>query len=466
MNDKLSVQEDTICAPATAGGMGAIAIIRISGVDAITIADEIFSKPLETSESHTVLFGTIKNNEQIIDEVLLSVFRDPKSYTGENMVEISCHGSVYIQQEIMKLLISKGCRPADPGEFTKRAFLNGKLDLLQAEAVSDLIASDSMSSHQLAMKQMRGGFSNELKNLRDKLIHFSSLVELELDFSEEDVEFANRDALKELIAEAKQLVQHLVNSFSKGNVIKEGIPVTIAGAPNAGKSTLLNGLLNEEKAITSDIAGTTRDVIEDEVIINGVKYRFMDTAGIRDTSDQIETAGIGKTFEKIDQSALVLYMIDCSVQDVAAIDQEILAIQQKMNEHSKLLIIGNKLDLLTDSEKNKWEDWAKARDTSVLLMSAKASSDVEKLTNELANLGDMEQLLKQDVVLTNARHFDALSKCLDALLRVQDALFNQVTGDLMAVDIRQALHFLGEITGEVTTDDILGSIFSKFCIGK
>lgn len=455
---------DTICAIATAPGIGAIAVIRVSGEDAITICNNIFhGKDLSQVESHTAHFGTIKDGDKIVDEVLVTVFKGKRSFTGENSVEISTHGSPYIQQQVMQLLLKNGAKAAGPGEFTLRAFLNGKMDLSQAEAVADVIAANSESSHQLALEQMRGGFSNEIQKLRNELIHFASLIELELDFGEEDVEFADRNDLKELVEKLQKALHTLISSFNYGNVIKTGVPVAIVGEPNVGKSTLLNALLNEERAIVSDIAGTTRDVIEDEIVIKGISYRFIDTAGIRETVDEIESIGIKKSFEKIDQASIVLLLVDSSSISKEQLTKDVAKIQQRIaGKNKQLIIIANKVDKGDRAEiEAKFQDFE-----HVLMVSAKMLDNIDVIKEELYRFVQSGVLQNTDVVVTNARHYEALTKANDFLLKVLEGLEMNITGDFLAMDIRQALYQLGEITGEITTDDLLDNIFSKFCIGK
>ncbi|WP_026904910.1 tRNA uridine-5-carboxymethylaminomethyl(34) synthesis GTPase MnmE [Pedobacter glucosidilyticus] len=457
-------QEETIVALATPAGIGAIGVIRLSGPEAISITNKVFyGKNLETQDSHTIHFGTIRDEGFIIDEVLVSLFVAPKSYTKENVVEISCHGSDYIIASIIKLMIKNGARAAKAGEFTLRAFLNGGLDLSQAEAVADLIASSSKSAHQLALQQMRGGFSNELKNLREQLIHFASMIELELDFSEEDVEFANRDQLKQLILAINKVVSRLIQSFEMGNVIKNGVPVVIAGKPNVGKSTLLNVLLNEERAIVSDIAGTTRDTVEDEITLQGVRFRFIDTAGIRETADIIEAKGVERTFEKIKSSAIVLYLFDpreTSLTELKAIIDDLQQVIQENN--SKLLLVANKIDeTQVNDALSGFESLGE-----ILYISAKEKHNIQLLEDELLKAANLSQINKDEVIVSNIRHLEALQKTEASLSRVLNGIDNPVTSDFLAMDIKQALYYLGEITGTVTTDDLLENIFSKFCIGK
>ncbi|RZS90594.1 tRNA modification GTPase trmE [Aquimarina brevivitae] len=462
------ISQDTIVALATPPGSGAIAVIRVSGTEAMAICSPLFrsisGKKLEQQKTHTIHLGHIVDEERVLDEVLVSLFKNTNSYTGEPTVEISCHGSTYIQQEIIQLLLRKGCRAADPGEFTLRAFLNGKLDLSQAEAVADLIASDSQASHQVAMQQMRGGFSNEIKKLRDELLNFASLIELELDFAEEDVEFADRKQFRELVDRITHVLKRLIDSFAVGNVIKNGIPVAIVGEPNVGKSTLLNLLLNEERAIVSEIAGTTRDTVEDEISIGGVNFRFIDTAGIRDTEDVVESIGIKKTFEKIEQAQVVVYLIDSAVQTEATLAKLKIEIEKVKNKYPQkpLIVVANKVDkldpeaiaIITEQVPN------------IHLLSAKTGLGVEELQNKFLEFVNTGALRNDETIVTNSRHYDALLKALEEIQKVQYGLDQELSGDLMAIDIRQALFHLGEITGEITTDDLLGNIFANFCIGK
>ena len=452
MNNLL--QEDTICALATGGGLSAIAILRLSGKEAIKITNTVFSKDISASKSHTIHFGTISDGHKIIDEVLVSIFKDGKSYTGEETVEISCHGSNFIQNKLLQLFIAEGCRMATAGEFTMRAFRNGQLDLSQAESVADLIASESEASHQTALKQLRGGFSNKLHELRKKLIDFASLIELELDFSEEEVEFADRKQFETLLAAIKEELEKLVKSFELGNVIKNGIPVAIVGAPNVGKSTLLNTLLNEDKAIVSDIAGTTRDAIEDELNIEGFKFRFIDTAGIRETTDTIENLGIKKSLEKAGIANIILFLIDAD----ADLDNQLLELEKiKTSAGDKLLLVINKIDL---NPKIK-EDFKDA-----LFISAKKDEGIETLKERLLTFVNTEQLSNNETIVTNLRHYEELQLTLHEINSIIDGLNSGLTGDFLAVNIRQSLFHLGSITGEVTTDTLLGNIFGKFCIGK
>ena len=461
---------DTIIALATSSGAGAIAVIRLSGNKAIDLVDAQFKsvsgKILKNQKSHTIHLGHIIDDKRELDEVLVSVFKNPNSYTGEDVVEVSCHGSPYIQQEIIQLFLRKGCRIANPGEFTLRAFLNGKLDLSQAEAVADLISSDSEASHQIAMQQMRGGFSSEIKHLRDELLNFASLIELELDFAEEDVEFANRDQFQDLITRITNVLKRLIDSFAVGNVIKNGIPIAIVGEPNVGKSTLLNALLNEERAIVSHIAGTTRDTIEDEIIIGGINFRFIDTAGIRETKDVVESIGINKTFEKITQAQVVIYLFDANSVDksqssINTVITEIEKIKNKFPQKA-MLIIANKVDKLNEVQKSNLKELI----PELLLLSAKENTGVDELKNRLLDFVNTGALRNNDTIVTNSRHYDALLKALEEIQKVQYGLNSGLSGDLLAIDIRQALYHFGEITGEITSDDLLGNIFANFCIGK
>ena len=448
---------DTIIALSTPPGSGAIGVIRLSGPDAINLTNEVFAgKDLTKQASHTLHFGLIKDQEIIVDEVVASLYVAPRSYTKENVVEISCHGSNYIIQQILNLLIKKGARAAKPGEFTLRAFLNGAFDLSQAEAVADLIASDSKASHDVALQQMRGGFSSELKELREQLIHFASMIELELDFAEEDVEFANRDQLKALILKINSVLYRLISSFEMGNVLKNGVPIVIAGKPNVGKSTLLNALLNEDRAIVSDIAGTTRDTIEDELNINGIIFRFIDTAGIRDTADIIEAKGVERTLERMKQAKLILYMAD-ALQTPDELEEQLTDLKKIDIPY---LAIVNKADLFTDQQKAAFEK------QQVLFLSAKEGIGVEELKTSLLEKVNLHSINTSETLVTNIRHVEALKNTERALANVLNNIDNPVTSDFLAMDIKQALHYLGEITGMVTTDDLLENIFSKFCIGK
>lgn len=460
------ILNDTIVALATPSGAGAVAIVRVSGPQALDTVAEVFQsvkgKDLRVQKTHTLHLGYIKDGDKIIDQVLVSIFKGTNSYTGEPTVEISCHGSTFIQQQIIQLLLRKGCRMATAGEFTMRSFLNGKMDLSQAEAVADLIASDNEAAHQLAMQQMRGGFSNEIAKLREELLNFASLIELELDFSEEDVEFADRTAFRDLVNRIQFVLKRLIDSFAVGNVIKNGIPVAIVGEPNVGKSTLLNALLNEERAIVSDIAGTTRDTIEDELVIDGIGFRFIDTAGIRDTQDVVESIGIQKTFEKIEQAQLVLFLVESSrAKDIAGLKREIEEIKNKYPQKA-LLVIMNKMDLLAEDEISN----LKSEISNLILISAKQRTGIESLKGELLGLVNTGALRNNETIVTNTRHYDSLIKALEEIQKVQYGLDMNISADLMAIDIRQALYYFGEITGQVTNDELLGNIFSNFCIGK
>lgn len=452
--------DETICALATPAGVGAIGVIRVSGEHAVNIVNTIFKgKDLSKVATHTLHFGKIMDGEQLVDEVLVSVFLAPKSYTGENSIEISCHGSPYIQQRILHVLVQTGARLAQPGEFTMRAFLNKKLDLSQAEAVADVIASHSEMSHKTAMNQMRGGFSKEIASLKERLVNFASLIELELDFSEEDVEFASRPELKELVQKIYVLIQSLVETFKMGNAIKNGVPTVIAGKPNAGKSTLLNTLVKEERAIVSAIAGTTRDTIEEAFVIDGIQFRLIDTAGIREhTSDSIESIGIEKTFEKINQASIVLYVFDVNETDSNQLETELSA----FNEKDLVLIpIGNKIDL--GDGKQIREKFANRND--IIYISSKEQQGINDLHKRLKRVIENDQI-HSDVIITNIRHYQALSLAGESLLNVLESMDVGRTGELLAFDIRKAIFHLGEIVGDITTDDLLENIFSKFCIGK
>ncbi|SOD18917.1 tRNA uridine-5-carboxymethylaminomethyl(34) synthesis GTPase MnmE [Pedobacter xixiisoli] len=451
------LNNDTIIALSTPPGSGAIGVIRLSGPAAISLTNQVFGgKDLEKQATHTLHFGLIKDGAIVVDEVVVSLFVGPKSYTKENVVEISCHGSNYIIQQIISLLISKGARAAKPGEFTLRAFLNGGLDLSQAEAVADLIASDSKASHDVAMQQMRGGFSNELKGLREQLIHFASMIELELDFAEEDVEFANRDQLQELVQRINKVLQRLIHSFEVGNVIKNGVPVVIAGKPNVGKSTLLNALLNEERAIVSDIAGTTRDTIEDEININGVVFRFIDTAGIRETADVIEAKGVERSLEKMKQAKLIIYMVDAQEEESEVLKQ----LTELGKQDTPFLFIVNKAELLSATQSNFYKEH------NALLISARDKIGMDVLEATLLEKVNLSNVNTSETLVTNIRHVEALKQTQNSLNSVLENIYNPITSDFLAMDIKQALHYLGEITGTVTTDDLLENIFTKFCIGK
>jgi tRNA modification GTPase len=462
------IPHETIVALATPSGAGAIAIIRLSGANAIAIAAEVFEsvsgKDISKQKTHTIHLGHIVDGTKVYDQVLLSIFKGPNSYTGENVVEISCHGSVFIQQQIIQLLLRKGAKMAQAGEFTLRAFLNAKLDLSQAEAVADLISSDNEASHQIAMQQMRGGFSNEIAKLREELLNFASLIELELDFAEEDVEFADRTAFYELLTRIEFVLKRLIDSFAVGNVIKNGIPVAIVGEPNVGKSTLLNALLNEERAIVSDIAGTTRDTIEDELVIDGIGFRFIDTAGIRETKDVVESIGIQKTFEKIEQAQVVLFLVDSSQLSDDSLEALKSEIEQIKNKYplKTLLVLFNKMDLMSA----ELVESIQSEISNALLISAKNKLGIDELKNHLLSFVNTGALRNNETIVTNTRHYDSLLKALEEIQKVRFGLDNNISSDFMAIDIRQALFHFGEITGQVSNDELLGNIFANFCIGK
>ncbi len=456
-------QEDTIVALATAAGVGALGILRISGRNTFEIFNGIFSKDIRNADGYTLHYGRVIDGEETIDDVVVSVFRGPKSFTGEDTIELSCHGSPYIQSHILQLLIEKGCRLAEPGEFSMRAFAHGKMDLSQAEAIADLIASSTKAAHKLAMNQMRGQFSRKINDLRERLIHFASLIELELDFGEEDVEFADRKDLKILVTEIRGIVGDLIASFATGNAIKNGVPVAILGAPNMGKSTLLNALLGDDRAIVSAIAGTTRDTIEDESIIEGVRFRFIDTAGLRETEDEIESIGISKAWEKAEKASILVYMIDAVETELTELKTAVAEIRAKIGEETTLVIVANKVDKSEDAAALSTKFDALPH---IHLISASEGIGLEALKAEFVKASKALSIEGQDVVVTNARHYEALSKTDDALGGVLHGLSGGITGDFLATDIRRALFHLGEITGEITTDDLLGNIFSKFCIGK
>ncbi len=450
--------EETIVALATAQGISAIAVIRLSGKDSIAIVQRVFhGKNLTEQPSHTIHFGTIRNGERIIDEVLISIFKEPNSFTKENSVEISCHGSPVIVKEVVKVLIANGARLAEPGEFTKRAFINGKFDLAQAEAVADLITAETDNARQAALNLMRGGFSKEINRLREELIHFASLIELELDFGEEDVEFAQRDDLRTLILKIQSFIHLLIESFDQGNVIKNGVPTVIAGKPNAGKSTLLNTLLNEERAIVSDIPGTTRDVIEDEMVLGGINFRFIDTAGLRETQDVIEKIGVERTHEQMKKASLIIYLIDLTNAVLEDIEAEEKHLEGLGIPYIK---VGNKIDKANPQLVSLLEK------KDFTFISASAKTNIQELKDRILSHFHVKTIKTGDVMVTNLRHYQNLQKTYDALSRVLDGMEQGITGDFLAMDIRQSLHFLGEITGQITTDDLLDNIFSKFCIGK
>lgn len=450
---------DTIVALATAQGISAIAVIRLSGADAIEVVQRVFrgGKDLREQPSHTIHFGTIADGDRTIDEVLVSIFQGNRSFTKEPSVEISCHGSPVIAKEIIKVLLKQGARLAEPGEYTKRAFLNGRFDLAQAEAVADLIHAETDNARQAALNQMRGGFSKEIAHLREELIHFASLIELELDFGEEDVEFAKRDDLRHLIDRIQSYLRALIQSFDHGNVIKNGVPTVIAGKPNAGKSTLLNALLNEEKAIVSDIPGTTRDVIEDEMILGGINFRFIDTAGLRETQDVIEAMGVARTRERMKKASVILYLIDLSATTLAQIEEEEGTLKELGIPYLK---VGNKIDKADPALVET------LRAQNFTFISAADKTNIQGLKDQLLDLFKIRTITTGDVLVTNLRHYQNLLQTNEALTRVLDSMDNGITGDFLAMDIRQALHYLGEITGSITTEDLLDNIFSKFCIGK
>lgn len=462
-------QSGIIAAISTPQGVGGIAVIRLSGTGCIDVADKIVKlangKKLVDQKPNTFHFGTIIQDNAILDEVLISIFHAPRSFTGEDSVEISCHGSVYIQQNILQSLINNGASLAKPGEFTQRAFANGKMDLSQAESVADLISSTSSATHRLAMNQMRGGISNKLVEVRTELLNFVSLIELELDFSEEDVEFANRDSLKNTARKIEAHISKLADSFSVGNAVKSGIPVAIIGETNAGKSTLLNQLLHDEKAIVSDIHGTTRDVIEDTLNIQGLTFRLIDTAGIRDTADKIESIGIERTFRKLEQASIVLWIVDAMTEDA-----HILELADKILSHidrQKLIMVFNKIDIVgcgvaMDEKRVILQEKIPDR----IYISAKYDDGISDLENKLVEAANIPQIGEQDVIITNIRHYEALQNSLTSIRRVIDGIDNGLSGDFLSQDIRECMHYLGEITGQISTDEILGNIFSQFCIGK
>jgi tRNA modification GTPase len=459
--------DDIICSLATVQGTSAIAVIRVAGKGSIELVDKIFTSAknnnnLTGAASHTIHYGKLLSIDGIIDEVLISVFKAPHSYTGEDIIEISCHGSLYIQKQILQLLNNAGARQAGPGEFTLRAFRNGKFDLMQAEAVADLISSNSRASHELAIKQMRGGFSSKIKALRAQLVDFSSLIELELDFSEEDVEFANRSSLTALLQNIKSEVNELIESFKIGNVMKTGIPVAIIGKPNVGKSTLLNAILNEEKAIVSDIPGTTRDAIEDTISINGLSFRFIDTAGLRDSDDNIESLGIERTYEKIEQAQLILYVVDISTTTIDEIKDSLDDFKEHIvNNGKKFIIIANKTDLMVESP-HKLKD---LMEMDIVFISAKRKENINLISDVLTRSVNIENI-SDNAIVSNVRHKEALEKVMEQLISIEESISRNISTDLLASDLRVALYHLGEITGEITNDEILGTIFGKFCIGK
>lgn len=464
-----TLNDDTICAISTAPGKGGIAVIRVSGKDAIDITDKVFKsskgKKLKDAKSQTICYGQLVDEKETIDTVLISVFRKPHSFTGEDTTEISCHGSIYIQQRILQVLIKNGCRMAKPGEYTKRGFLNNKMDLSQAEAVADLIASTSAAAHRIAMSQMRGGFSKELNLLRDDLLKFVSLIELELDFSTEDVEFADRQELFELIQDIKQKISKLADSFSLGNAIKNGVPVAIIGKTNVGKSTLLNWLLNEDKAIVSDINGTTRDVIEDTMVYNGTTFRIIDTAGMRETEDTVEKLGIKKSYQKMSEAQIVLLMVDCSDSVDSArnfINEYLPKLQDK-----KALVLFNKEDLIDNDKRILLTQCVNENENiKSLFISAQKDINKEGLLNTLYEYSRIDECDEDGVIVSNVRHYEALKKAESAICRVEEGLELELSGDLLSQDIHDCIDALGEITGKISSDEVLGNIFSHFCIGK
>ena len=452
------IQQDTICALSTAQGVGAISLIRVSGNNAFKSVEAIFSKSLSNKTSHTAHFGLIKDGDRIIDEVLITVFKNPKSFTGEDSIEIACHGSSFIQQEIIKLLLDNGVRMAKAGEFSMRAFLNGKMDLSQTEAIADLISSNSRVQHQVAMNQMRGGFSSDLHILRQQLLDFASLIELELDFSEEDVEFADRSQLENLVVEIKDKITQLIKSFELGNVIKNGVPVAIIGRPNAGKSTLLNTILNEERAIVSQIAGTTRDTIEEKIIIEGIEFRFIDTAGLRHTTDEIEKIGVERAMNELSKSSIYIYLFDMFEMGVDDVKKDLSTLPNHINR----IVVANKSDLVNEDKVSEFNN----SNINLISISAKEKDSIESLKEKLLKEIKLDEIDENQSIVTNARHYDALKNSFKAIEKVEQGLQNQITGDFLAMDIRATLDHLGEITGNVTNDELLGNIFANFCIGK
>jgi tRNA modification GTPase len=464
------LDQSTICAISTSPGTGAIAVIRLSGSEAVSITEKIFRSPNKTKKlqeqpANTLHFGQISFNNEVIDEVVVALFRAPHSFTGEDIVEISCHGSVFIQQKLLEILVENGARLARPGEFTQRAFLNGKMDLSQAEAVADVIASSSSAAHKLALKQMRGGFSKEINELRDQLLHFTAMVELELDFSEEDVEFADRTELRKLAEKVELLLRKLKNSFQLGNVIKNGIPVAIVGETNVGKSTLLNALLNEDKAIVSEIHGTTRDVIEDVVNIHGTAFRFFDTAGIRETVDQIESLGIERTYHKLSEATVVLLVVDTQ-NPYPVVKGRIDKIRKRITNGQKLIIVANKTDVGNAETIDELKKLTLRENENRVFIVAREKQNLEVLIELMSHAVNTEALNQEDVIVSNARHFEILKNAHAAIERVLTGLGTNITGDFLSQDIRECLHYLGEITGEITTHEVLGHIFKNFCIGK
>ena len=459
----------TIAAISTPAGTGGIAVIRLSGPRAIPLTDRIFQAPAKGKKligqaANTLHFGSIYKGKELLDEVVVGLFRAPHSYTGEDVVEISCHGSLFVQQQILQLLLDEGAELAQPGEFTQRAFLNGKMDLSQAEAVADLIASGNSAAHRVALNQMRGGFSAEISLLRDQLLHFTSLVELELDFSEEDVEFADRTLLIELSRKIETLIRKLTESFKLGNALKNGIPVAIVGETNVGKSTLLNALLNEEKAIVSDIHGTTRDVIEDVVNLNGVLFRFFDTAGLRHTTDTIENLGIERSYRKLEQASIVLLVLDLTSTTDTLLTR-IEKIRKKITDQ-QLILVANKSDLVSEEVRKNLAAIPLKKNESLVFISAKSKANLTGLIQQMQALLSIEKVNPEDVIVTNLRHYEALTKALEAIERVITGLQSNISGEFLSQDIRECLYYLGAITGQITTDEVLGNIFKHFCIGK
>ena len=460
-------QTDTICAPCTQSG-GAITVVRVSGAQAVACVDSIFASPkglpLAERKSHTIAFGRILDDKrEVVDEVVVSLFRGPQSYTGEDVVEISCHGSRYILHTVLDLLVSNGCRMALPGEFTQRAFLNGKMDLSQAEAVADLIASDSSASHRIAMNQMRGNFSKQLKVLRDQLLHLTSLMELELDFSDhEELEFADRSELLDISNEVHRTISKLANSFKLGNALKNGVPVAIIGETNAGKSTLLNSLLGDEKAIVSDVHGTTRDVIEDTINLRGVTFRFIDTAGIRHTDDPVESIGIARSYQKMEQAEIILWVIGDVKAHNADLQQKVLEVA----EDKKVVLLFNKSDILTEAERTALTEQYATIGIPHLFISAKCGEGMSELEETLLQIADLPQCSSEDIIVTNLRHYEALISALESIERVQMGMQSGISGDFISQDLRECIHHLSDIVGEVSTDSVLQNIFKHFCIGK
>jgi len=464
------LDQTTICAISTSPGAGAIAVIRLSGSEAISIAEKVFRSPnkekkLADEKPNSLHFGQLMYNNEVIDEVVLSLFKAPHSFTGEDIVEISCHGSTYIQQKILEILIENGARMALPGEFTQRAFLNGKMDLSQAEAVADVIASSNAAAHKLAINQMRGGFSKEIGVLRDQLLHFTAMVELELDFSEEDVEFADRTALRNLTEKIEELLRKLKDSFQLGNAIKNGIPVAIVGETNVGKSTLLNALLNEDKAIVSDIHGTTRDVIEDVVNIHGTAFRFFDTAGIRETEDHIENLGIERSYSKLEQATVVLLVVDTN-NPYELVKSRIDKIRERISGNQLLIIVANKIDTGKQETIQQLDLLDMTDREKLVFIAARDKRNLDELIDHMQHAISFDAAEQQDVIVTNARHFEILKNAHEAILRVLNGLDDGIPGDLLAQDIRECLHYMAEITGEISTHEVLGHIFKNFCIGK